>query len=937
MYVIGVRNPKIRQALLKEQDPDLEKAEKIIQVAERLYEDVQHFGNPSVRVDVPVAKIQHQQPKQSFNRQSQNNNINRNNQPCATCGSAEHPRQTCKYRNYTCNSCKRLGHLARVCRSQQKTNEDEPSVKHVTATIFKLDHVNQVSQSPISTPVIPLRINGHDCLFEVDTGALHTIITVNVWNKSGSPNIRRSNLQLKSFGGTLLEIKGECAVTVEYQRQQFNLSAIVVNESGPSLLGIQWIHHLHMDLNLIIYGHNYFPHYVHQIQGHPDLQLVLQKYENVLNHELGHCTKVQAHIELKSDPTPRFFKPRPIPFAYLDGVKAEIQRNVSAGILERIDTSIWAAPIVPVKKPNGLIRICGDFKVTINSQILVDQHPIPSIDELIARLENGKKFTKLDLSDAYLQVELDDSSKNLVVVNTPLGLFRYTRMPFGIANAPAIFQRIIDQVIAGIPKCAAYLDDILITGVNELEHLQTLELVLSKLSDFGFKCNPGKCSFFQDQVSYLSYIIDKHGKQPDPIRIEAIVKMPIPQNVKEVEAFIGKVNYDNKFIPNFSNKCKPLNNLRRLNAKWNWDQECQEVFDKLRQEIASVTTLVHFDSKLPIILATDASNYGLGAVIMHRYSDGSERPIAHASKTLTAAEKNYSQIEKEALSIIYGVKKFHQYLAGRSFELNTDHQPLLTIFNPSKGLPVSTANRLQRWAIFLMGYTYTIRYKSTHCHANADGLSRLPAGPDDSFRDDDAGEINYIHDKLIEEWPIRATEIATTTDDDETLRLIKQYTLTKWPTSVSKSKDPEIIAYYMSRHSISVVQGCLLRDTQLIIPKKLQDRILQLLHKSHLGPVKMKQLARSHCWWPSIHKDIVNLSQSCRICSQPHAKPPQEFKQWEEPNMVWSRVHMDFLGPVWDSKWLIIIDAKSKFPFVFDMKNDTNAKNLCDALEKVID
>lgn len=290
--------------------------------------------------------------------------------------------------------------------------------------------------------------------------------------------------------------------------------------------------------------------------------------------------------------------------------------------------------------------VCGSFKVTINPQILVYQHPIPSIDELLARLENGEKFTKLDFSDAYLQVELDDLSKRFgrYVINTPLDLFRYTRMPFGIANTPAIFQRIIDQLIAGIPKCVAYLDDILITGNNELEHLQTLELVLSKLVDFGFKCNPSKCMFFQDEVSYLGYVIDKHGKRPDPKRVEAIAKMPTPRNVKEVEAFIGKVNYYNWFISNFSNKCKPLNNLRQSNVKWDRNPECQETFDNLRQEISSVAMLVHFDSKLPVILATDASSHGLGAVIMHRYPDGSERPIAHASKTLMVAETKYSQI-----------------------------------------------------------------------------------------------------------------------------------------------------------------------------------------------------------------------------------------------------------------------------------------------------
>ena len=194
---------------------------------------------------------------------------------------------------------------------------------------------------------------------------------------------------------------------------------------------------------------------------------------------------------------PNFFKPRPIPSAYIDGVKEALERNVQAGIIKHIHSSCWAASIVSVMKPNGKIRICGDFKVTINPQILVDQHPIPSIDELMAHLNSRKKFTKLDLSDAHLQVELDESSKKLVAFNTPLGLFQYNHMPFGISNVPAIFQRIIDQVIVGIPNCVAYLDDILITDANEDEHLKTLESVLTKHSDFSFKCNPDKCLFFK--------------------------------------------------------------------------------------------------------------------------------------------------------------------------------------------------------------------------------------------------------------------------------------------------------------------------------------------------------------------------------------------------------------------------------------------------------
>jgi hypothetical protein len=326
------------------------------------------------------------------------------------------------------------------------------------------------------------------------------------------------------------------------------------------------------------------------------------------------------------------------------------------------------------------------------------------------------------------------------------------------------------------------------------------------------------------------------------------------------------VNYYGHFISNFSAKCKVLNKLRQNNTTWHWSPECQTAFDNLLKDISTATTLVHFDPKLPLILATDASQYGIGAVIMHRYSDGSERPIAHASKTLTTAEQKYSQIEKEAFSIIFGVKKFHQYLVGRTFELNMDHRPLLTIFNPVKPIPVATANRLQRWAIFLMGYTYHIHYKSTHCHANADALSRLPIRDDDSVIDDDTMNINFIQAELHNQWPLKATEIAAATDKDETLQLVRKFTLTKWPDS--KVKNPKLLPYYNHRNFLSVINGCILRDTQVIIPEQLHNRVLRMLHDTHLGTVKMKQLSRAYCWWPTINKDIEQITRSCTICSQ---------------------------------------------------------------------
>lgn len=619
MYVIGTTNPKIRQALLKEGDPDLATAERIIQVAERLEQDVRHFNAATSQGGQMVAKVQRESNYTQRTAPQKKHRSATATHPCQACGSTQHSRSECKYRELKCNFCGRTGHLERVCR--QKT--DVQKVQKPQLNSQRLKQVKRTKSMSKSLP-LELKIDGQEIVFDVDTGSDYTIIGSTQWKQLGSPILRSSSLKLECYNGEPLDIQGECQVTVEYRGKQSRHTLVVIKGKGLPLLGLIWMRELSIDLNALIHNANRIATQVRKVYSESKLREVLAKHKAVFSDDLGHCTKVKAHIQLMANAQPKFFKPRPVPFALVDAVKEEIQRNVEKGILERIDSSDWAAPIVPIRKATGKIRICGDFKVTINSQIVIDQHPIPSVDELLARLNNGEKFTKIDLSDAYLQLELDEGSKQLVVINTPLGLFKYNRMPFGIANAPAIFQRTIDQVLAGVPNCVAYLDDILVTGKDEVEHLKTLDLVLSKLADFGLRCNMDKCVFYKDEVLYLGYVINRFGKQPDPQRVEAIRKLPVPRDIKQIEAFIGKINYYNKFIRNFSNLCAPLNRLRQKDVKWNWDKSCQRAFDTLKEQLSEATMLVHFDMKLPIILATDASSYGIGAVIMHRYADGTE-------------------------------------------------------------------------------------------------------------------------------------------------------------------------------------------------------------------------------------------------------------------------------------------------------------------------
>ncbi|KAL5515892.1 hypothetical protein EMCRGX_G001137 [Ephydatia muelleri] len=273
-------------------------------------------------------------------------------------------------------------------------------------------------------------------------------------------------------------------------------------------------------------------------------------------------------------------------------------------------------------------------------------------------------------------------------------LKRYKRLPFGfgVSSAPALFQRAMDTILQGLPGVVCYQDDILVTGKEIEEHLKNLERVFGRLKEFGLRLT--KCKFLKESVEYLGHVISRNGICTSPKKIEVIQKEPIPLNVTELRSFLGIVNYYGKFIQSVADLCEPLNELLQKNTPWMWTATCMESFNQLKQALGSAEVLCHYNPSEEISLACDASAHGLGAVLSHHFKDGSERPISYASRTLSKAKRNYSQIEKEALSI-FGLKKFHQYLYGRKFLLVTDHQPLVKIFGPKTGISSVVAGRLQ--------------------------------------------------------------------------------------------------------------------------------------------------------------------------------------------------------------------------------------------------
>ena len=470
-----------------------------------------------------------------------------------------------------------------------------------------------------------MEIDSHQLLMEVDTGAAYSLISDATFKEFWPDRrLEKSDVRLCTYSGEPIEVLGSLTVAVKYLKQESEEPLLVVKGTGPTLLGRNWMEHIRLDwqqINLIQLG---------------SLQAVLRSHKAVFQGGLGALHGYQARILVDPDATPRFSKAHSVPYAYRELVEKELDRLVSDGILEPVEFSEWASPIVPVlKSDKKSVRVCGDFKQTINPVFRLDRYPIPKVEDLFTSLSGAKVFSKIDLSQAYQQVPLEEGSRQYVVINTQKGLFRYTRLPFGVSSAPGIFQRVMESLMQGLPGVTVSIDDILVAGATEEEHLKRLEDVLTRLERAGLRAQKSKCQFMKSSVTFPGHRVDADGLHPLAEKVEAVVKAPTPRNLKELKSFLGLLSYYSKFLPNLSSVLAPLYGLLCKDARWKWSVEEEKAFQCSKELLTSSSLLVHFDPTLPLILACDASEVGIGAVLAHRMPDGAERPIGYVSRSLT--------------------------------------------------------------------------------------------------------------------------------------------------------------------------------------------------------------------------------------------------------------------------------------------------------------
>ena len=631
---------------------------------------------------------------------------------------------------------------------------------------------------------------------------------------------------------------------------------------------------------------------------------------------LGRLKGHEYNILLKGNAQPKQNPPRTIPHKIRDKVKTELDRMETLGVIKPVsEPTDWVNSMTIVRKPDGAVRVCLDPR-DLNEAIRREHFPMRTFEDVAARMPNAVLFSKFDATSGYWQLPLSNESSLLTTFNTPFGRYRYLVLPFGVSSASEIWQRAMEEEFGDLEGVEIVVDDILVWGENETQHDARVKALLARVKASGLKLNAKKSVMRSDKVEYVGHVISSEGVSPSPARVDSVLQMPYPTNKAELQTFLGMVTYMAKFIPSISEVTAPLRQLTEKGVAWHFEEKHRGAVDKLKQLLTSPPVLKLYDVNAPVAVATDASNSGFGAVLMQ-----GERPVAYASRSLNAAERNYATIEKELCAILYACRKFHDFIVGQRIVVYTDHKPLVGLL----GKPLHKLSpRLQRMRMHLLRYDIEIEWIPGREMFVPDALSRIinHSSQANASEFDDRLEVNSI----IGEIPVseqRMLNIKRETERDLTLQLLRQQIENGWPND-KKLVPKELLPYFHYRDELVQIDGIIFRDNRIVVPRAMRREMLDKIHESHLGIVKLKQRARTILFWPGINKQIEDVVTKCPTCqAYKKAQSAEPLLPHAIPERPWSKVGADIFHFEGDN-YLLVVDYYSKFPEVAFLKDITS-------------
>lgn len=608
-------------------------------------------------------------------------------------------------------------------------------------------------------------------------------------------------------------------------------------------------------------------------------------------------------------------------------LRHKLDEMLAQGIIEESDTP-WAAPVVLVPKGNDDVRVCVDYR-RLNTCTIPDRYPLPRIDDLLHLAKSLPYMSSLDLQSGYWQIPVHSEDREKTGFITPFGVYHFNRMPFGLRNAPSTFQRMMDRFKISLARInlLVYLDDIIIRSSSFEQHLHDVKTVLEKLGEYNLRVNRSKCRFACTSIQYLGHLITPLGIVTDPKKTEALSNLPPPTNVKQLLSFIQACSWYRRFIPKFAEIAKPLTDLTKKNAVWTWGQAEKDAWNELRQRLITSPILKQAEESQSFIVKTDASAYAIGGVLIQGEGD-QEHPIEYASRLLSAAERNYSTTEREALAIVWSLARFRGYIEGAEIVVVTDHQPLkwlLTLKTPT--------GRLARWALQLQSYNLYVKYEPGRANRVADFLSRPPNA--------DIEEENYLGSVQIDLPSKTEKELREQQSRDEELKEIISALQNFEVVEVSKKWIDR--GYFLHR-------GVLYRNTEeqeddnarLVVPKDEVKNILHAYHDSptagHYGIDKTTYQISRRYYWNKMRQDIAQHVRSCQSCQRYKITNRKPEGLTNTVNQRFEVVTMDLFGPLpittTGKRWVFIVeDTASRWVELFSLSEATAevcAKTLLD-------